>query len=105
MPKSHLSLHRDLDNTIREIKGTRVRQRISRSEYFYRRVPAWLTTAIFCQHRIRVAAAESNLRRALRSDEGRDAALITVGEFPNLTHALLPRVWAVRQALLSKVRS
>ena len=79
--------------------------RISRSECFYRRCPAWLTTAIFSKDRIRVAAAEeANLRRALRSDEGRDAALIAVGEFPNITRDSLPRVWAVRQAQLSKVR-
>jgi CTP:molybdopterin cytidylyltransferase MocA len=72
--------------------------RISREEYFYHRCPAWLTEAIFSKDRVRVAAAESNLRRALRSDEGRDAALIAIGGFPDLTRRFLPRVWAVRQA-------
>jgi len=78
---------------------------MSRSEYFFQRCPAWLTTAVFSKDRTRAAAAESNLRRALRSEHGRDAALIAVGEFPKLTRDWLPRVWAIRQAQLSTLTS
>ncbi len=80
-------------------------RRGSREEYFHKHCDAWLIEAIRNKDLIRVAAAQSNLRRALRSDEGRDAALIAIGEVPHLTRRFLPRVWSVRQAELFKIRA
>jgi hypothetical protein len=77
----------------------------SRAEYFHQRCDGWLTEGIFSKDRMRVAAAGSNLCRALRCDEGRLAALIAIGEYPYLTKHSLPRVWAARKAELLKIRA
>lgn len=69
---------------------------------FHQRADAWLHEAIFSTDRLRAAAASANLRRALRLEAGRDAALIAIGEYPFLTRQFLPRVWSARQSLVQE---
>ncbi len=69
---------------------------------FHQRADAWLHDALFSADPLRAAAASANLRRALRGEAGRDAALIAIGDYPCLTRTFLPRVWSVRQSLLQE---
>ncbi|GKS73329.1 hypothetical protein AVME950_00555 [Acidovorax sp. SUPP950] len=71
-------------------------------QHFHLRTDAWLHEALFSTDPPRAAAASANLRRALRGEAGRDAALIAIGEYPCLTRTFLPRVWSARQSLLQE---
>jgi hypothetical protein len=74
-------------------------------QLFFASCAAWLHCALFDRERTRGVAAESNLRRALRSDDGIDAALINIGESPCLVQSQLPRLWALRQSVVTLRRA
>lgn len=66
----------------------------------FRQCKAWLADALFERDPARARAAESNLRKALQSEVGADAALIELGEAPYLVKHSLPRLWRVRQRVV-----
>jgi len=70
------------------------------AQFFFERADGWLFEALFCTDRHQALAAASNIMKALRHEEGRDAMLIAISENPCLTRAFLPRVWALRQSVL-----
>lgn len=71
-------------------------------ELYYQQCVPWLICALFEKERIRALAAEQNLRQALRREDGRDAALIAIGQVPNLVRLQLPRLWALRQSVVAE---
>lgn len=69
-------------------------------QFYFERVAGGWCDALFCKDRQRALAAASNLQKALRNPEGRDAALIAISEAPSLTCSFLPRIRALREQLL-----
>lgn len=71
-------------------------------QYFYEHATGWLSAALFSKDRQEVAAATSNIMKALRNEKGQDAMLIAIADTPVMTRLFLPEVWSMRERLIRR---